>query len=67
MKIEFDEQSNSMYIRFTNNHVEWTDNYASNVNVDMDKECLIVGIEILDFTNSIFYKQIKDITENKET
>lgn len=51
MKIKHDKKAKAVYIRFTNNKVAKTvEFYNGVILIDQDKDCGLVGIEILDVT-----------------
>jgi uncharacterized protein YuzE len=63
MKFSFDKQANAAYIKFSDMPVAWTDHPTDTVNIDMDKEASVVGVEILEFTNSVLYQEIKNLVQ----
>ena len=49
MKITYDKEADALYIRLTDNKIISTEEIAESINVDLDDENKIVGIEVLYF------------------
>jgi len=65
MKIEYDKEVDALYIRLQEKHVKRTVEIEDGINIDLDKNGKLVGIEILDATDRYSLSDIFNIaTEN---
>ena len=65
MKIEYDKEVDSLYIRIQEKEVSHTKELEEGINLDMDDEGKIIGLEIIGATEKYNLKDIFNIsTEN---
>ncbi|MDO8744445.1 MAG: DUF2283 domain-containing protein [Candidatus Brocadiaceae bacterium] len=65
MKIEYDKEVDSLYIRIQEKEVSHTKELEEGINLDMDNEGKIIGLEIIGATEKYNLKDIFNIsTEN---
>ncbi|HHT9131568.1 MAG TPA: DUF2283 domain-containing protein [Candidatus Tripitaka californicus] len=65
MKIEYDREVDALYIRIQEKEVSRTKEVAEGVNLDIDEEGKIIGLEIVGATERYSLKDILNIsTEN---
>ena len=65
MKIEYDKEVDSLYIRIQEKEVSHTKELEEGINLDMDDEGRIIGLEIIGATEKYNLKDIFNIsTEN---
>ena len=65
MKIEYDKEVDSLYIRIQEKEVSHTKELEEGINLDMDDEGRIIGLEIIGVTEKYNLKDIFNIsTEN---
>ena len=65
MKIEYDKEVDSLYIRIQEKEVSLTKELEEGINLDMDDEGKIIGLEIIGATEKYNLKDIFNIsTEN---
>ena len=65
MKIEYDKEVDSLYIRIQEKEVSHTKELEEGINLDMDDEGKIIGLEIIGATERYTLKDIFNIsTEN---
>ena len=64
MNIKYDPDADAMYIRITQNEVDYTKEIDDNTIVDLDKDGQIIGIELL-FVKERIPEFLKDL-ENKK-
>lgn len=67
--VEYDEKSDAMYIWLRKSKYDISEELAENVVIDLDKNGLIIGIEVLDVSKNIGKDLVKKIlsTEKIET
>ena len=51
MEFSFDKIANALYLRFSNEEIQESDEIAKGIIVDYGKNEQLVGVEILNFTN----------------
>jgi uncharacterized protein YuzE len=65
MKIEYDKEVDALYIRLQEKHVNRTVEIEDGINIDLDKNGKLIGIEILNATDRYSLSDIFNIaTEN---
>ena len=65
MKIEYDKEVDALYIRIQEKEVSHTKELEEGINLDMDDEGKIIGLEIIGATERYTLKDIFNIsTEN---
>jgi uncharacterized protein YuzE len=65
MKIEYDKEVDALYIRIQEKEISQTKEIAEGINLDIDKEGKLIGLEIIGATERYNLKDIFDIsTEN---
>jgi uncharacterized protein YuzE len=65
MKIEYDKEVDALYIRLQERHVNRTVEIEDGINIDLDKNGKLIGIEILNATDRYSLSDIFNIaTEN---
>jgi len=65
MKIEYDREVDALYIRIQEKEVSRTKEVAEGVNLDIDEEGKIIGLEIVGATERYSLKDILNVsTEN---
>ena len=65
MKIEYDREVDTIYIRIQEKYVAKTKEVAEGINVDFDEEEKVIGFEILDATDRYSRADIFNLaTEN---
>lgn len=65
MKIEYDKEVDALYIRLQEMHVNRTVEIEDGINIDLDKNGKLIGIEILNATDRYSLSDIFNIaTEN---
>lgn len=62
MKIEYDKESDALYIQLKEAYVDDNIDIEEGVTVDLDEKRHIVGIEILDASKKLSLKDIVNIT-----
>ena len=50
MNFSFDKMANALYIRFSNEKVSNSDEIVDGIIIDYGKDDIIIGVEILNFT-----------------
>ena len=67
MEFSFDKVANALYLRFSNEEIQDSDEIAKGIIVDYGKSEQIVGVEILNFTdrnlnlNDLVQKDVEEI------
>ena len=61
MKIEYDKEVDALYIRLQEKHVNRTVEIEDGINIDLDKNGKLIGIEILDATDRYSLSDIFNI------
>ena len=51
MEFSFDKVANALYLRFSNEEIQESDEIAKGIIVDYGKDDRLVGVEILNFTD----------------
>lgn len=65
MKIEYDREVDALYIRIQEKEISKTKEVAEGINLDMNEEGKIIGLEIIGATERYALKDILNIsTEN---
>lgn len=65
MKVEYDREADALYISLQDKEVSKTIELADGVNVDMDEQGKLIGLEVLDATERYSLADIFDLrTEN---
>jgi uncharacterized protein YuzE len=65
MKLEYDREADAVYIYVQEKEVFRTVEFSEGVNIDVDEEGKLIGLEILDATKRYSLKDIFDLrTEN---
>jgi len=65
MKLEYDREADAVYIYLQEKEVARTVEFAEGVNIDIDEQGKLIGLEILDATKHYTLKDIFDLrTEN---
>jgi uncharacterized protein YuzE len=65
MKIEYDNEIDSLYIRLQEKHVERTLEIEEGLNIDFDKSGRMIGLEVLDAVDRYSLSDVFNIaTEN---
>lgn len=65
MKIEYDREVDALYIRIQEKYVARTREIADGVNIDLDEEGRLIGLEVLDATEKYSLSDIFNLsTEN---
>ncbi len=65
MKIEYDKEVDSLYIRIQENWVAKTKEIEEGINIDFDKDGKVIGIEIIGVTERYNLEDIFNLsTEN---
>ena len=65
MKIEYDQEVDALYIRIQQKEVAYTKELEEGINLDIDKEGKIIGLEIIGAVERYDQKDIFNIaTEN---
>jgi len=65
MKIEYDREVDALYVRLQEKYVERTIEIQEGINIDLDKDGKLIGVEILDATERYSLADIFNIsTEN---
>ena len=67
MKITFDPKHNVMYIKFRNGKYEMSKEVGDGIIIDMTKDNKIMAIEILNASEKISAKEMKEITISAAT
>jgi len=62
MKIEYDKTTDALYIQLREAYVDDNIDIEEGVSIDVDEKRHIVGIEILDASKKLSYKDIVNIT-----
>jgi uncharacterized protein YuzE len=67
MEFSFDKVANALYLRFSNEEIQESDEIAKGIIVDYGKNDQLVGVEILNFTdrnlnlNDLVQKDVEEI------
>jgi len=67
MEFSFDKIANTLYLRFSNEEIQESDEIAKGIIVDYGKSEQLVGVEILNFTdrnlnlNDLVQKDVEEI------
>ncbi len=67
MEFSFDKVANALYLRFSNEEIQESDEIAKGIIVDYGKDDQLVGVEILNFTdrnlnlNDLVQKDVEEI------
>jgi uncharacterized protein YuzE len=61
MKVEYDSDADAMYIGIRKGRYEISEEISDNVIIDLDKNCRILGIEILGVSDKIEDGLLKQI------
>ena len=67
MEFSFDKVANTLYLRFSNEEIQESDEIANGIVVDYGKNEGLVGVEILNFTdrnlnlNDLVQKDVEEI------
>ena len=67
MEFSFDKVANALYLRFSNEEIQESDEIAKGIIVDYGKDDRLVGVEILNFTdrnlnlNDLVQKDVEEI------
>jgi len=67
MEFSFDKVANALYLRFSNEEIQESDEIAKGIIVDYGKNEQLVGVEILNFTdrnlnlNDLVQKDVEEI------
>jgi uncharacterized protein YuzE len=67
MEFSFDKIANALYLRFSNEEIQESDEIAKGIIVDYGKNEQLVGVEILNFTdrnlnlNDLVQKDVEEI------
>ena len=67
MEFSFDKIANALYLRFSNEEIQESDEIAKGIIVDYGKSEQLVGVEILNFTdrnlnlNDLVQKDVEEI------
>ena len=67
MEFSFDKVANALYLRFSNEEIQESDEIAKGIIVDFGKDDQLVGVEILNFTdrnlnlNDLVQKDVEEI------
>ncbi len=67
MEFSFDKIANALYLRFSNEEIQESDEIAKGIIVDYGKDDQLVGVEILNFTdrnlnlNDLVQKDVEEI------
>jgi len=62
MRIEYDKTTDALYIQLREAYVDDNIDIEEGVSIDVDEKRHIVGIEILDASKKLSYKDIVNIT-----
>jgi uncharacterized protein YuzE len=62
MKIEYDREVDALYVRLQEKYVERTIEIQEGINIDLDKDGKLIGIEILDATERYSLADIFNIS-----
>ena len=62
MKIEYDKQADALYIRLTNTKPNGSVVVEEGIVVDLDKKGHLVGIEVLDASERVDLKSMKNVS-----
>ena len=67
MEFSFDKVANALYLRFSNEEIQESDEIAKGIIVDYGKDDRLIGVEILNFTdrnlnlNDLVQKDVEEI------
>ena len=67
MEFSFDKVANALYLRFSNEEIQESDEIAKGIIVDYGKGARLIGVEILNFTdrnlnlNDLVQKDVEEI------
>jgi len=67
MEFSFDKIANALYLRFSNEEIQESDEIAKGIIIDYGKDERLVGVEILNFTdrnlnlNDLVQKDVEEI------
>ena len=67
MEFSYDKVANALYLRFSNEEIQESDEIAKGIIVDYGKDDRLVGVEILNFTdrnlnlNDLIQKNVEEI------
>ena len=67
MEFSYDKVANALYLRFSNEEIQESDEIAKGIIVDYGKDDRLVGVEILNFTdrnlnlNDLVQKDVEEI------
>lgn len=65
MKIEYDREVDALYIRIQEKYVAKTREIVDGINIDLDEEGRLIGLEVLDATEKYSLSDIFNLsTEN---
>lgn len=65
MKIEYDKETDALYIRLQEKYVTKTIEIQDGINIDIDEDGKLVGLEVLDATDRYALSDVFNIsTEN---
>ena len=62
MRIEYDKEADALYIQLREAHVDDNIDIEEGVTVDLDERSHIIGIEILDASKKLYFKDIVNIS-----
>ncbi len=62
MKIEYDKETDSLYIRIQEKEISYTKEIEEGINADIDEEGKLVGFEIIGVTEQYNLKDIFNIS-----
>ena len=64
MKIEYDKEADALYIQFQKKKVALTKEIEEGINVDLDRDGKVIGIEIIGVSERYKLKDFFDIKTN---
>ena len=62
MKIEYDKEVDALYVRLQEKYVDRTVEIEEGLNIDLDENGKLIGLEILDATERYFLADIFNIS-----